>query len=247
MAHCPASKPDPLCSLLPLPTADYPLPTSYPKAMRGRPAAWLLSCVLLAVVVLPFLLFGSALEAAVKQLLEQPSDPPREAALVILLLTSDILLPIPSSFVGTAAGARLGFVIATLAVWTGLTAGGLLGFLLGRLVGRPFARRHIDPDDLVHVSELNQRFGPLAVAMTRPLPVLAEATVLWLGALQFGWRQFWPMLLLSNLGLAVLYAASGVAAREYDALPFALAASLALPLVLTLIVRLAHRPRQPAD
>ncbi len=48
------------------------------------------------------------------------------------LLASDILLPIPSSIVGTLLGARLGFWAGLIAIWTGLMAGNILGYLLAR-------------------------------------------------------------------------------------------------------------------
>jgi hypothetical protein len=60
------------------------------------------------------------------------------------------------------------------------------------------------------------------------------------------WRQFWPAILLSNLGIALAYAVLGHLARGQGHLPLALAASIALPLVATATARwLLPRPAPP--
>jgi uncharacterized membrane protein YdjX (TVP38/TMEM64 family) len=50
------------------------------------------------------------------------------------LLAADVLLPIPSSIVGSMLGARLGFLPGWLWCWSGLVLGNSIGYLTGRLL-----------------------------------------------------------------------------------------------------------------
>jgi hypothetical protein len=69
------------------------------------------------------------------------------------------------------------------------------------------------------------------------VPVLAEASVLLLGMHGLSWRRFLPPVLLSNLGLALAYAAFGELAEKYSLLPLALGVSIALPVVMVALFR----------
>ena len=76
------------------------------------------------------------------------------------LLLGDIVLPLPSSIVGTLLGARLGLAPGFLIALAGLTAGHIAGYFLGRL-----ALRRVGAD-LPEVPTL------LIVFLSRPVPVL---------------------------------------------------------------------------
>lgn len=86
------------------------------------------------------------------------------------LLLCDLVLPVPSSVVGTLVGARLGFFPGLAAVWLGLMAGQVLGYLFGRFTLRRLKGDFPDiPTSLV-------------VFLSRPVPILAEAVALAAGA-----------------------------------------------------------------
>ncbi len=205
--------------------------------MRDLIRPLLLLGVVLLVPIVPFLIFGDQIEAAIAAWLDPPPSPAALAVATVLVLSSDILLPVPSSLVSTVAGARLGFVAATAASWLGMTVGGLLGFWLARTWGHALAVRLARPEDLDRIRHLGDQYGGWIVAITRPLPVLAEAAVLLLGTSQLAWRAMLPPLLLSNLGIAAAYALLGALADAQHALPWAMAASIAVPLVATTIAR----------
>ena len=146
--------------------------------------------------------------------LDPPPSPAVLSALVIGLLASDILLPIPSSLVSTAAGAQLGIVGATLASWLGMTVGACLGFALARQYGRSVAARFASVDDLDKLDSLAARHGATIVVATRALPVLAEAAVLVVGTTRMAWRPFLIATVLSNFGIAAVYATLGGLVRR---------------------------------
>ncbi len=169
----------------------------------------LIVCLALLVPIIPFLGFGPWLEDLVAAWLDPPPPSGVLAALVVGLLASDILLPIPSSVVSTAAGAQLGIVVAVAASWIGMTAGACLGFALARRFGRSLAARFASLDDLNELDALAVRHGATIVVATRALPVLAEAAVLVVGTTRMAWRPFLLATMLSNAGIALVYAALG--------------------------------------
>jgi uncharacterized membrane protein YdjX (TVP38/TMEM64 family) len=191
----------------------------------------------LLVPVVPFLLFGERLDSAVQQWLR--SDPSQTAleAIVVAVLASDIVLPVPSSFVNTWAGAQLGIVRGAVCAFAGLSLGSVAGFAVAGCFGYPVAHRLASVDDLRRMELVSEQYGWLVLIATRPLPVLAEATVLVLGATGLAWRSFLPALLLSNLALATGYAALGAATESSGQLFVVLALSVAVPIAATAIVR----------
>ena len=101
------------------------------------------------------------------------------------LLASDVLLPIPSSIVGTMLGARLGFLPGWAWCWAGLVLGNSVGYLTGRLLLARFA------PDIPQTPTLFILFA------SRPVPVLAEALTFTAGAEKM---RFLPFLWVSIAG-----------------------------------------------
>ncbi|MBN2473806.1 MAG: VTT domain-containing protein [Pirellulales bacterium] len=186
-----------------------------------------LTAVVLAIPIVPFLLVGETLEAQVDRWIDAAASPSTIAAWTIGLLATDVFLPVPSSVVSAFAGNVLGFWAGTAACWIGMSAGAGLAFGLARWLGRPAALWLCKAKDLDRTDSLSRRFGPLVLVLARPVPVLAEASVLFLGTTDLSWRRFLLPVGLSNLGIAAVYAALGHAV----ALPVALAAAIALPLL----------------
>jgi uncharacterized membrane protein YdjX (TVP38/TMEM64 family) len=188
-------------------------------------------CVVLLVPVIPFLFFGGALENWLRGVSEDPPSVAASAALVIGLLATDILLPIPSSVISTMSGWQLGWWRGTLATWIGMTLGAVIGFALARRWGQPFALWFSRGEDLERMREVSDRYGPYVLVLTRAMPVLAEASVLIAGIHRLSWRRFVPAVVLSNLGIAIAYSAFGDYAERHQWLPLALGVSIAVPVL----------------
>jgi membrane protein DedA with SNARE-associated domain len=193
--------------------------------------------VILAIPIIPFLLFGERVDAWFANWKKNPPAAPIVAAVVIGLLATDVFLPVPSSVVATLAGYQLGVIGGTGAVWCGMTVGAVIGFALARWLGPRFVSWMTRQSDLVRTQRLTDRYGPLILVLGRGVPVLAEASVLLLGMHGLSWRRFLPPVLLSNLGLALAYAAFGELAEKYSLLPLALGVSIALPVVMVALFR----------
>jgi uncharacterized membrane protein YdjX (TVP38/TMEM64 family) len=141
------------------------------------------------------------------------------------LLTADVLIPIPSSIVGTMLGARLGFLAGFLWCLAGLVLGNLIGYLAGRLLLARLAERLPKAPTLV------------ALFLSRPVPVFAEAVTFTAGAERM---PLPPFLAVSAAGNA-LYAAA-LAGNGAALLPGALAGpGLVLPMLLPVLAWWAWR------
>lgn len=197
-----------------------------------------LMCLVLLVPIVPFLFFGEAFDERLQRVVENPPDDTTTAIVVIAVLATDIFLPIPSSVVSTMSGWQLGPWRGTLASWLGLTAGAIVGFAFARRWGKPFARIFSKDEDLDRMSEIADRFGPSVLAVTRAMPVFAEASVLIAGIHRLRWRRFLPSVMLSNFGIAVAYSVLGDYAEQYEWLPLALGVAVAVPV---LVAAVAHR------
>lgn len=188
-----------------------------------------LAGILVAAVVIPFLLFGDALDQLTYGLLGSEASRAAIATTGMLLLAADVLLPVPSSVVVTFLGGLLGSIEATIVGATGLSGGCVLGFLLGRRLGHDFAERQMGPEDFTYLSGLLDRYGAAMLAVSRPVPVLAEASVIAAGVAGMPAAKTLGLTTFANIGIAAVYASIGASAQSVSGLVAAFAASLAVP------------------
>ena len=149
------------------------------------------------------------------------------------ILASDVFLPVPSGPMSTLAGSQLGFVAGTAVSTLGMTLGAAIAFALAKAWGRPLAARYCSSEQLAELESACTEHGVWMLMLTRPLPVLAEACALLVGALQMRWRQFLLTVTISNFLIAATYSWLGQQAARYGWLPMALCASVAVPLLIT--------------
>jgi len=211
--------------------------------MRKLLVPIVLIALVLAIPVVPFLVFGESLEARMESWLDATLPKTVVAAWVMGLLAIDVFLPVPSSIVSTFAASQLGFWLGTAVSWVGMTFGAVLAFALARVFGRRLALWLSGEEDLAWTDVLSRRFGPMVLVLARPVPVFAEASVLVMGTTALPWRRLLIAVGLSNLGIAAAYAALGDRVR----LPIALGASIALPLLATALARYAWRASRSAS
>ena len=197
----------------------------------------LLISLVLLVPILPFLAFGPPLSEAVPQWLQGGLSKATVAVVVVVLLGTDVFLPVPSSVISTWGGAALGTLAGTAASWIGMNLGAAIGFAVARRWGRAVAERLAGENELERIDRLSRSMGPVILVVTRPIPVLAEASVLLLGIHQLSWRRFLPAVSLANLGIALGYSAFGQRAEKNYWLIVALCISAAFPLALAALLR----------
>ncbi len=188
---------------------------------------WLV-CVVLALILVPFFLWEEPLAAFASRLIEQNRNAWWIGPAISGLLASDVLLPIPSSILSTVSGAVLGFLGGAVANTLGMTLGCLAGYRAGRLAKGQNDER---------LAALWARHGEWTLVVTRAVPVLAEAGVLFAGVTGMPFRRFLWITTLANAGIGTLYAAIGAFAMEWNSFLAAFLGSLLIPGLAHLFLR----------
>jgi uncharacterized membrane protein YdjX (TVP38/TMEM64 family) len=167
----------------------------------------ILTCLVLALILVPFALWEEPINAWVARLLTPTAGRATLALLVVLLLASDVLLPIPSSFISAGAVSLLGAAQGGITIVMGMTAAAWLAYALGRVGGEPLTRRLAGEHELARARRLMSRHGSWVLLACRGVPVLAEASTLLAGATRLPAWRFALVTSLGNVGLACAYAA----------------------------------------
>ena len=192
--------------------------------------------MLIGLVLLPFLLFEQQFNAFAEHVTQSGTSRWVVAVAVFGFLAFDVLLPVPSSIVSTAAGIFLGFAAGAAIVWSGMMAGCVFGYALGAR-GSAAARRLVGDGSLVRAAGLVRRYGDLTIVLCRPVPVLAEASVVFAGLVGAPFARFARLTALSNLGIAVGYSAFGAFSLRMDSFLVAFLGAILLPALFMLISR----------
>ena len=202
----------------------------YTRRMRGASLRWLLlGLILLALILVPFVLFEARFLETVERLLHADSSRLVVIAGVSILLASDVILPVPSSVVATASGMLLGVAQGAIVTWVGMQAGALVGYGLGRSAGVRATTRFVGEAEIERASRLHRRWGAFSLIAARAVPVLAESSVVLAGAVRMPLGQFAWLTGVSNAAIALVYASVGTHALESSAFLFAFVASMAIP------------------
>ncbi len=184
--------------------------------------------LLFALVIIPFLLFEKQFGQLGTWLAEGHAAGWASAATIGTLLALDVFLPVPSSIVSTGAGVLLGFWRGAAVIWIGMTIGCAVGYAFGALTAGA-ARRLVGADGLARAGDVMARYGPWALVVCRPIPVLAESSVVFAGVVRTPVGPFIWLTTLSNLGIAIAYAAVGAFSMKMQSFLLTFIAALALP------------------
>jgi len=139
------------------------------------------------------------------------------------LLAGDILLPVPSSLVGTLMAARLGVISGFLWILSGLTTACIFGYLLGLLWPERIS------------AKLPQKPTMVLLFISRPVPVLAEAVSLVAGANRVEFLPYMLSCVSGNTLYALVLALNGAVYLPKGWLGPGLIVPMALPAILWLI------------
>lgn len=154
-----------------------------------------------------------ALEAVGPAWLVEPSSWQSRATVLIacasaLLLVGDVVLPVPSTVVLVTNGVLFGPVVGTVVSTVGLLGGAVVGHELGRR-GTPVARRLLGERGAVWLTGAVERRGPVLVAAARPVPLLAELSVIVAGATGMPRPTFLLSATVGSVATAAAFALAG--------------------------------------
>ncbi len=148
-------------------------------------------------IVLPFLAFGARIEDWTVAWVSGAA-PKVIAAMAFGMLALDGLLPIPSSLVSLAAAGALGAWVGAAAIWLGMTVCCAVTWAVGRGLLGPV-------DRWIRGPSAGSDWGWLALVLFRPVPVLAEASVLLNAAHGMAFWRLMALTALANTPVAALY------------------------------------------
>jgi membrane protein DedA with SNARE-associated domain len=190
---------------------------------------WLVvAAIILAGILVPFFVFEARFNQLADELLHGGASVWYVGTVIAALLASDVFLPIPSSVVAAGAGVALGFWRATAVIWLGMTLACVIGYAFGFGTAGA-AERFVGPGGMARARGLWERFGDYAIVFCRPVPVLAEASVIFAGIARRPFGHFLSMSAWSNLGVAMGYAAIGAFSMRVESFLLAFAGSLLVP------------------
>jgi uncharacterized membrane protein YdjX (TVP38/TMEM64 family) len=192
--------------------------------------------VLIGLVLVPFFLFEAQFNAFAAQMTRSDTATWLASSSIFGLLALDVFLPVPSSIVSTAAGVLLGFWRGAAIVWAGMMVACVMGYALGARASG-LARRFVGDAGLARADRLLQRYGDWTIVICRPVPVLAEASVIFAGLVGAPFAHFLALTALSNLGIAVGYAAFGAFSMSVDSFLVAFLGALIIPGIVMWIAR----------
>jgi uncharacterized membrane protein YdjX (TVP38/TMEM64 family) len=184
--------------------------------------------ILIAIVLVPFLLFEKQFEQLATWLAQGNASGWATAAAIGALLALDVFLPVPSSIVSTGAGVLLGFWPGAAVIWIGMSLGCLSGYIFGAYAAVP-ARRLVGADGLSRAGKVMDQYGPWAIVICRPIPVLAESSIVFAGLVRSPLGPFLWLTALADLGISIAYAAVGAFSMQAGSFLLTFAGAVALP------------------
>ncbi len=197
----------------------------------------LLALLVLVLIGVSFWLYGPAIDAWTDRVIQQASSHPWQAAgWLTALLASDILLPVPSSLASVACGLALGFWGGLAASFLGMTISTILGYWLGFAVSGK-ASRWLGEREKTMMEAFYDRYGLWMLLALRPVPMLAEASVLFSGVARQPFLHVMGVAALGNLTVSAVYSAIGTWGKVTDSFFPAFGAALLVSGILLLVCK----------
>jgi uncharacterized membrane protein YdjX (TVP38/TMEM64 family) len=208
---------------------------------------WLwLTIAVVALILVPFFLFEDYFTGLANTAANGQVSVPAAVAIIGGLLALDVFLPVPSSIVSAAAGVLLGVWRGAAVIWVGMTISCVIAYLVGSRSSR-LAERLVGTEGLARAGDVAEQYGLAAIALCRPVPVLAEASVLLAGMIRVSPSRYFAVCVWANLGIAVVYAAIGAWSMSVNSFLLAFLGAMVFPALAWLAARLWSGRRSGGD
>jgi uncharacterized membrane protein YdjX (TVP38/TMEM64 family) len=211
--------------------------------MPHRPLLIAIALILTGIVV-PFAIWGDRLDAIFSLAGTQrwiTSHGSWAWLAGLLLITSDIILPVPSTIIMSALGLIYGWWQGGLLASAGAFFAGIIAYAACRWLGRPAALWLAGQHALEKGESLFRRHGGWLVALSRWMPVLPEAIACLAGLVRMDLRTFSLALACGCVPVGFAFAAIGAVGKSSPSLAVGLSACLPLGLWLVSKRWLRHR------
>lgn len=189
----------------------------------------------LVAILLPFILFGDITEnLAIRLVNGQSSSAFLPGLAIVSSLALDVFLPIPSSILSTTGGILYGWFVGAMLSFIGMTACCLIGYSIGRYAAD--ISRWMSDETRSRLGQYFERTGDWTIVIARPVPVLAEASVIFAGIARMPVGKFVVYCAVSNMVISFIYATIGAFSMTVNSFLPAFGAALILPVVFRLVL-----------
>ncbi len=152
---------------------------------------------------------------------------PLAGFVIVLLLVSDLVTPVPSSILMTFSGSLYGIWGGTFFSTVGSVGASVIGFLLGRF-GKEGVSKIITRDDLRSMDGWFYRWGEGILILSRMIPMVTETMSCFAGITDISFRRFLLLILVGTVPMTFFYAYVGHMSESVS--------QWALPLILGIVV-----------
>ncbi len=127
----------------------------------------------------------------------------------IVLLISDILLPVPATGIMAALGAVYGPWAGGAASVIGSVCAGLMGYGIAKFFGQRASTRIASQEEIERFRSFFDRWGSYAIILSRIMPVIPEVTTILAGLSGMNFRRFLLALIAGSLPVSFLFSWMG--------------------------------------
>lgn len=157
------------------------------------------------------------------------------------LLIADVVAPVPSSVIMLANGILFGSAWGTLLSLAGGMGAAIAGYWLG-VQGERAGKRWFGDESLARANSFFRKHGAIAVIVSRPIPILAEATTIIAGVSRMPIQRFVAAVFTGLLPTAIIYAVAGAYTVNLKSGLYAFLAVILLAGVVWMIGKFMVRP-----
>jgi uncharacterized membrane protein YdjX (TVP38/TMEM64 family) len=199
---------------------------------------FLFICLFTIITFVLFESFGLSFDSV----LQNTSSKVTAATISVLLLGVDVVLPIPSSIVMISNGVLFG-------VWAGgflSVAGGLLSAVVGYFIGarsKRLAEKFSGSSDATAARTFLEKYGYMAVIVSRPIPVLAESVAIISGTSQLDFKKVVLGSLIGLVPICFVYSITGAYSTGFDSGVWALGLNMGVAALVWVLTRPRQKPK----
>lgn len=149
-----------------------------------------------------------------------------------LFLSSDILLPVPSSIIMYANGLVLGTVWGTFLSMVCALISSCVGYVLGSLSAKTLRSSKRE-----EATTILNKYGVVGIIVSRGVPILSESISYTAGYMGMKFRTFFILNVIGYLPITLLYAYFGSLGSDLNIFLYCFTASLLISLILVVFVK----------
>lgn len=183
----------------------------------------LIPTLIISIVIIIIFVSFPQVEFYFQQLIESRSNGSKHLYVLLgfLILSSDFLLPIPSTLLMFSNGMILGFFEGFLLSLLASMCSSSLGYYLGKTAHKRVDRMYSEVEVQKAEVFINQ-FGEVGLILSRGIPILSEATSIVCGNMAFKFKRFLIANLIGYVPVCAMYAYLGSIAVSRDVFLMAL-------------------------